>query len=509
MRRKRKSCSLISLVLIIVGYLVILTISPLHAQLADSAWPMFQHDTRHTGQSPYVGPENNNLKWQYALPNGIINASPVIGSDGTIYIGNSGVVFAISRDGSLKWRYETHGGGIGDCAPAISLDGTIYVPSASYSFYALNPDGTLKWTYQSETNFSYSSPSIGADGIVYVGSGNDLLAIKPDGNLLWKYRVREEVASSRAIALDGTIYVRGRSDYLCAINKDGTLKWRLYLGISYHAGIGVSSPAIGTDGTIYTPGMVEGSGLYAINPDGSIKWVYLDIEVSNNNKTPAVASDGTIYIAGTGRLIAVDSDGNLKWTFDLNWFSNSSPAIDDNGTIYIGTWDHYFCAINPDGTLKWSFETLNNIDSSSAIGTDGTIYFGSWDGYLYAIGETNAPAPGIKANGSDGPLAISQGDLLTIEVSLDPSSHDGENADWWVAATSPFGLYWFTLDRGWVRSDTPVRVYGGPLFSLSPYTILKISTLPVGDYTFYFGVDNNMDGILDATYLDWVLASIQ
>ena len=313
------------------------------------------------------------------------------------------------------------GGGIGDCAPAISLDGTIYVPSASYSFYALNPDGTLKWTYQSETNFSYSSPSIGADGIVYVGSGNDLLAIKPDGNLLWKYRVGEEVASSPAIALDGTIYVRGRSDYLCAINKDGTLKWRLYLGISYHAGIGVSSPAIGTDGTIYTPGMVEGSGLYAINPDGSIKWVYLDIEVSNNNKTPAVASDGTIYIAGTGRLIAVDSDGNLKWTFDLNWFSNSSPAIDDNGTIYIGTWDHYFCAINPDGTLKWSFETLNNIDSSSAIGTDGTIYFGSWDGYLYAIGETNAPAPGIKANGSDGPLAISQGDLLTIEVSLDPS----------------------------------------------------------------------------------------
>ncbi|MCK4822614.1 PQQ-like beta-propeller repeat protein, partial [bacterium] len=240
--------------------------------------------------------------------------------------------------------------------------------------------------YQSEPNFNYSSASIGADGIVYVGSGNDLLAIKPDGNLLWKYRVGEEVASSPAIALDGTIYVRGRSDYLCAINKDGTPKWRLHLGISYHAGIGVSSPAIGDNGTVYTPGMVEGSGLYAINPDGSIKWVYPDSEVSNNNKTPAVASDGTIYIASTHKLIAVDSDGNLKWTFDLNWFSNSSPAIDNNGTTYIGTWDHYFYAINPDGTLKWSFETLNNIDSSPAIGSDGTIYFGSWDGYLYAVG---------------------------------------------------------------------------------------------------------------------------
>lgn len=77
MRRKRESYSLtvsdhlrlITLVLIIVGYIVTLTVSPLHAQLADTVWPMFKHDTRNTGQSPYAGPENNNLKWQYALPN--------------------------------------------------------------------------------------------------------------------------------------------------------------------------------------------------------------------------------------------------------------------------------------------------------------------------------------------------------------------------------------------------------------------------------------------------------
>ncbi len=30
-----------------------------HAQLADSAWPMFRQNLNHTGQSPYVGALTN------------------------------------------------------------------------------------------------------------------------------------------------------------------------------------------------------------------------------------------------------------------------------------------------------------------------------------------------------------------------------------------------------------------------------------------------------------------
>lgn len=123
--------------------------------------------------------------------------------------------------------------------------------------------------------------------------------------------------------------------------------------------------------------------------------------------------------------------------------------------------------------------------------------------------QVSTTVPDIKAKGSDVPVTINQGNLLSVTVTLDPGSRDGEDADWWVAATSPFGLFWFTLDRGWVSSDSPIRVHGGPLFSLSPYIILEMSTLPVGDYTFYFGVDDNMDNVLNATYLDSVLVTIK
>jgi hypothetical protein len=53
------------------------------AQLADSPWPMRGHDAKHTGQSPYKGPQFANLKWKFETE-GDICSSPAIDSDGTV-----------------------------------------------------------------------------------------------------------------------------------------------------------------------------------------------------------------------------------------------------------------------------------------------------------------------------------------------------------------------------------------------------------------------------------------
>jgi hypothetical protein len=122
-----------------------------------------------------------------------------------------------------------------------------------------------------------------------------------------------------------------------------------------------------------------------------------------------------------------------------------------------------------------------------------------------------APEPDIKANGSDGPLTVPYGTNLTVTITLEPGSYDGEEADWWVMAKTPFGRYWYTLVRRWVRSDAPIRIYGGPLFYLSSYEVLNTSGLPVGPYTFHFGVDLLMNGSLDfgQLYYDSVDVNIE
>jgi len=91
-------------------------------------------------------------------------------------------------ESALKWRYQT-GSGVSS-SPAIGADGTVYVGSSDSYLYAFNPAGTLKWRYLTETGAQVnSSPAIGFDGTVYVGStAGYLYAINNNGTLKWRYK---------------------------------------------------------------------------------------------------------------------------------------------------------------------------------------------------------------------------------------------------------------------------------------------------------------------------------
>lgn len=125
-----------------------------------------------------------------------------------------------------------------------------------------------------------------------------------------------------------------------------------------------------------------------MNPDGTEKWSFNT--KYNCDASPAIADDGTIYIDSgleEPELFAVHPNGTEKWSFDPGFGGTmkSSPAVAEDGTIYYGSVDENLYAVNPDGTEKWRFETEGTVHSSPAIGEDGTIYFGSSDSYLYAL----------------------------------------------------------------------------------------------------------------------------
>jgi hypothetical protein len=123
---------------------------------------------------------------------------------------------------------------------------------------------------------------------------------------------------------------------------------------------------------------------------------------------------------------------------------------------------------------------------------DGPDYYRNTMGR--AIPDDIRPTVDIKANGSDTPLTLFSGQGLSITISLDNKNRNG-TADWWLAASTPFGLYFYTFS-GWTANLQPA--YQGPLFSLNPFEVLNLpgSTLPPGTYAFYFGVDTEMDGNL-------------
>jgi outer membrane protein assembly factor BamB len=355
----------------------------------------------------------NPVKWSFDISSNAVGfpltpsfpfvSSPALAPDGTIYVGSgNNTLYAMNPDGTLKWEYAT-GASLG-ASPAIGSDGTIYEGSVDRQFYAINPDGTLKWIAPTKSVFT-SSPAIGADGTIYAAGtyldktiycsnstspvtaqGGALYAIAPNGTIKWIFPLSGAVHSSPAVAADGTIYVGSDGDF----------------GIDRADPCNPNSPYTPIDSSPKYP--VNGH-LYAVNPDGSLKW---DKGMPGDvHSSPSIAQDGTVYVgvhypteaygtststliavgsATTGYLFAVTPNGTTKWFADLFGAVDSSAAIGGDGTIYVGSDDFHVWALNPaDGSKKWVFPTRDVVKSSPVIAADGTIYVGSNDGSLYGL----------------------------------------------------------------------------------------------------------------------------
>jgi len=141
------------------------------------------------------------------------------------------------------------------------------------------------------------------------------------------------------------------------------LKWKTKLGNSI-----TSCPAIGEDGTVYV--VVDGRYLYAVNPDGTVKWrneYPINTVCYEIYTTPVIGSDGTIYIGGADfedlsdqrYIYAIDPSGSLKWRYRIENSSVldavvSSPSLDSNNILYYNvSWTDIFGALNPDGSSRW------------------------------------------------------------------------------------------------------------------------------------------------------------
>ena len=128
--------------------------------------------------------------------------------------------------------------------------------------------------------------------------------------------------------------------------------------------------------------------------------------------------------------------------------------------------------------------------------------------YAAESGQTPAlfdPEPDIKVNGSDGPITVDFNDPVSITVNLNPGTAVGRNADWFLIAELHFGpisKFFSIVFRNNIRFG--IHPYWQFPLILVPTIEVFNDTLPPGDYTLHFGVDDNADGIVDWTWTDSV-----
>jgi hypothetical protein len=118
-----------------------------------------------------------------------------------------------------------------------------------------------------------------------------------------------------------------------------------------------------------------------------------------------------------------------------------------------------------------------------------------------------APVPNIKANGTDGPIAISTVDTLSVTVAMQAGELTSINCDWWCAAQTPWDWYFYDYGSNQWLEGLQVT-YMGPCADIPTTEVLNMK-LPLGDFIFYFGVDDNMNGTVDGNlYYDSVNVTV-
>jgi len=345
--------------------------------LAAGVWPKFHGSLDNHGRSPHPGPDQPRLRWKLSLDGDGI-CSPVVGPDGTVYVGSQGAgpnqpgyLYAVEPTGDLRWRLPV--GNSVEPAPAVTRGGTIYVCS-NEGLYAVHADGRPLWSFRAGP--VHQPISLTHQGTVLV-SGDVLYALSPGGQLLWQFGEPGLKPTGVAVDWEDRLYFGAYDHHLYALDKEGTLRWKFAAG-----GILCGTPALASDGTVVFGGL-DGY-LYAVSPDGDLKWKFQTKD--RIFASPAIGPDGTAYFGSwDGHVYAVGPEGQLRWRFATEDWVSSSPVIDGNGCVYVGSYDGHLYALRADGTLKWKFKTEQGIFSSPAIGSDSTLYFCGYDGYLYAL----------------------------------------------------------------------------------------------------------------------------
>ena len=240
----------------------------------------------------------------------------------------------------------------------------------------------------------------------YAGASNtvdfDVTLRQRDGRVKWRFPLDSDYMTHRAaVGPDGTVYVNDVGGHLYAIAPDGGLEWIFDTG-----GQGGQGPTtVGLDGTIYVVGDPAGPdfNLFALDPDGTRRWVFSDCCSQGIIAGPNVGPDGKIYVVtdqGGSSVIALAPDGTLRWSVPGQppvWeygqigseivFGPSVPGGEPD-RLYVafdrGGYDNRLYAFDLQGNQEFSVETGAQTDyflqfqAQPAVGPDGTVYLSSF-----------------------------------------------------------------------------------------------------------------------------------
>jgi outer membrane protein assembly factor BamB len=238
--------------------------------------------------------------------------------------------------------------------------------------------GRIAWRFEMDDMYAITRPATGPDGTVYtVDVGGHLYALTPAGGLRWIFNGAGPKGLS--VGSDGTIYT-GDEAAVTAVNPDGTLKWRF---VENPRAMILLGPNVGPDGNIYAVA-TEGLGVFSLTPEGLLRWAHpeaYDRRIVDYQEVvfgPA-GSKQQLYFHANQHFKGITLAGQTKFTVVGD---GSQPAVAPDGTVVTHSWTTgaggVLYGYNPTtGQTKWNFYVSpNNVSTAPDVDKNGNTYVG-------------------------------------------------------------------------------------------------------------------------------------
>ncbi|TXS91274.1 PQQ-binding-like beta-propeller repeat protein [Parahaliea maris] len=291
-------------------------------------------------------------------------------------------------------------------APVTSPDGqqlylTTGLPRGHANLHAVSIDGSVIWESSPWTDADQgvdpcailSSPIVDSNGDIYISDCNQLFAFASDGTRKWVTPLPALQEGDWVAAGDHPV----NAFTTAAFTADGDV-----MGVTNFGDVVITDRDVGAilNAPFRLPAVLAPYASKHRLPDSLLsdglmdpafrEWAWQVIFAGNmrSANTPAVSSDGRIFVVGSsnesgiGALFALDVDSSVQpyevsvaFSTRIGIGSGSSPALSPSEQqVYVSDEEGWLYAIDSDsGKVDWKVKTAAAA-GAAAVGPDGTVY---------------------------------------------------------------------------------------------------------------------------------------
>ncbi|MCK4640087.1 MAG: PQQ-binding-like beta-propeller repeat protein [Candidatus Marinimicrobia bacterium] len=195
--------------------------------------------------------------------------------------------------------------------------------------------------------------------------------------------------------------------------------------------------------------------------------------------------------------------GTFRWTFNTGAAVSSSPVIDNDGTVYVGSEDGKVYAVDPGGNQLWSKSLGEGVFAAPCIGTENHLFVTCKNNKVYALNKTTGDTLWTYTTGGQiysSPVISSFGYLYvgSLDNKVYALTSDAGDLVWTFTGSGKFyASPALTIDE----SKLIIGDQSGKLYALNPHTGEKLWEYPANSAIYanaavdstgniYFGAQN-------------------